>query len=151
MITILALVSLAGTALVLGDVFDLSWNTIDGGGYMFSTGGGFELGGTIGQPDASRVPMTGGGFALAGGFWPNAEPPCTSFAPVDFDQDCDVDQADYQVFESCASGPGTPHSGTATCPTADLDHDYDIDQSDFAVFQRCYSGENVPADPNCSQ
>src|SRR5262245_58150211 len=48
--------------------FDLSWHTIDGGGATFSTGGGFELGGTIGQFDAG-APMTGGGFQLTGGFW----------------------------------------------------------------------------------
>ncbi len=50
--------------------FDLSWYTIDGGGATFSTGGGFELGGTIGQPDAGT--MTGGNFLLTGGFWPAA-------------------------------------------------------------------------------
>src|SRR5262245_43543701 len=50
---------------------DLSWNTVDGGGRTFSTGGGFELGATIGQPDAG-APMTGGNFVLAGGFWPGA-------------------------------------------------------------------------------
>jgi hypothetical protein len=52
---------------------DLSWNTIDGGGATFSTGSQFELGGTIGQPDAGG-PMTGGGFSLSGGFWPGAGP-----------------------------------------------------------------------------
>jgi hypothetical protein len=31
--------------------FDLSRYTIDGGGVMFSTGGDFELSGTIVQPD----------------------------------------------------------------------------------------------------
>src|SRR5262245_15440590 len=48
---------------------DLSWNTVDGGGRTFSTGGGFQLGGTIGQPDAG-TPMSGGNFELRGGFWP---------------------------------------------------------------------------------
>jgi hypothetical protein len=51
--------------------FDLGWNTIDGGGAMWTTGGDFELSGTIGQPDAG-VTMTGGGFELTGGFWPGA-------------------------------------------------------------------------------
>jgi len=46
---------------------DLSWNTIDGGGTTFSTGGTFGLGGTIGQPDAGA--MSGGNFGLMGGFW----------------------------------------------------------------------------------
>jgi hypothetical protein len=46
---------------------DLSWNTIDGGGTTYSTGGPFGLGGTIGQPDAGA--MSGGSFGLTGGFW----------------------------------------------------------------------------------
>jgi hypothetical protein len=50
--------------------YDLSWHTLDGGGATFSTGGGFELGGTIGQHDAGPPGgMTGGGFQLVGGFW----------------------------------------------------------------------------------
>src|SRR5262245_21181354 len=47
--------------------YDLSWNTIDGGGGM-STGGTFEVSGTIGQPDAGSV-LSGGSFAVSGGFW----------------------------------------------------------------------------------
>jgi hypothetical protein len=53
--------------------FDLSWNTIDGGGGT-SAGGAIELQGTIGQPDAGAQVMTGGGFSLTGGFWPTAGP-----------------------------------------------------------------------------
>ena len=48
--------------------FDLSWNTTDGGGGA-SSNGGFELEGTIGQPDAAQLIMTGGSFELQGGFW----------------------------------------------------------------------------------
>ena len=47
--------------------FDLSWNSVDGGGGTFSTGGGYSVGGVAGQPDAGS--HTGGQFALAGGFW----------------------------------------------------------------------------------
>ena len=47
--------------------YDLSWWTVDGGGQMYSIGGGYELGGTIGQPDAGV--LTGGGYTLGGGFW----------------------------------------------------------------------------------
>jgi hypothetical protein len=55
--------------------FDLSWHTSDGGGAMWTTGGNFELSGTIGQPDAGAL-MTGGVFELIGGFWPiPAAPP----------------------------------------------------------------------------
>jgi hypothetical protein len=51
-----------------GGGYDLTWNSIDGGGYMFSTGGGYSLGGTMGQPDAGAT-LSGGIYALAGGFW----------------------------------------------------------------------------------
>lgn len=34
----------------------------------FSTGGTYSLGGTASQPDA-QLPMTGGAYALQGGFW----------------------------------------------------------------------------------
>lgn len=47
--------------------YDLSWNTIDGGGGA-STGGTFTLTGTIGQHDAGG-PFTGGTYSLVGGFW----------------------------------------------------------------------------------
>src|SRR5512137_1313244 len=70
----LALVTVtSGVALVgaqTGGGYDLTWSTIDGGGYMFSTGGGYSLGGTMGQPDAGV--MSGGGYTLAGGFWGGA-------------------------------------------------------------------------------
>jgi hypothetical protein len=47
--------------------FTIDWFTIDGGGT--STGGVFAVSGTVGQPDASAQPMTGGNFSLIGGFW----------------------------------------------------------------------------------
>jgi hypothetical protein len=50
-----------------GGSYDLTWNTIDGGGATFSTGGSFRVGGTIGQPAAG--PLFGGPFALNAGFW----------------------------------------------------------------------------------
>jgi hypothetical protein len=57
----------SSTSTVLSTSYDLSWWTVDGGGGTFSTGGGYELGGTIGQPDAGV--LTGDGYTLAGGFW----------------------------------------------------------------------------------
>lgn len=47
--------------------YELSWWTTDGGGSTFSTGGSYELGGTIGQPDAGV--LKGAGYTLLGGFW----------------------------------------------------------------------------------
>jgi len=50
-----------------GGSYDLTWNTVDGGGAMFSTGGSYSLGGTIGQADTGE--LSGGAYTLAGGFW----------------------------------------------------------------------------------
>ena len=51
--------------------YNLSWWTADGGGYTFSTGGSYSLGGTIGQPDAGL--LIGPGYTLVGGFWSGAQ------------------------------------------------------------------------------
>jgi hypothetical protein len=49
--------------------YHIDWFTIDGGGGT-STGGGYTLSGTIGQPDAGT--LTGGSYVLEGGFWGGA-------------------------------------------------------------------------------
>jgi|DewCreStandDraft_4_1066084.scaffolds.fasta_scaffold130724_2 hypothetical protein len=54
-----------------GAGFDLAWNTVDAGGYTFSTEGGYALGGTIGQADAGM--LSGGSYTLSGGFWAGGE------------------------------------------------------------------------------
>ena len=72
-----ALVALALLALVLpvlaqfGGPYDLSWNTVDGGGYTFSTGQAYTLGGTAGQADAGL--LAGGAYTLGGGLWGGGE------------------------------------------------------------------------------
>jgi hypothetical protein len=73
----LAIVVLGGTLLVTsvalaqsGDGYDLSWSTMDGGGYTFSSGGDYELGGTAGQHDAGCA--SGGDYTVCGGFWPGS-------------------------------------------------------------------------------
>ncbi len=63
-----------------GGTFDLSWNTIDGGGGT-STGGTFTLNGTAGQSDAGT--LGGGTFILRGGYWvtgPSASNTCATAA-----------------------------------------------------------------------
>jgi hypothetical protein len=50
-----------------GGIYDLSWNTFDGGGTNTATGGIYSLGATIGQPEAGR--QSGGIYTLFGGFW----------------------------------------------------------------------------------
>jgi hypothetical protein len=108
-----------------GGSFDLSWNTIDGGGHTFSTGSTFELGGTVGQPDASNA-LSGGSYSLTGGFWFPSEPPG---CPVPGDVDCSgcVDDADLAavIFEF-----GSAESGAFG--NTDLNNDGIVDDADLA-------------------
>lgn len=53
-----------------GDDFEIPWHTVDNGGEMLSSGGEFELSGTIGQWDATQIrELSGGEWRLTGGFW----------------------------------------------------------------------------------
>lgn len=104
--------------------YDLSWYTIDGGGGMFSTGGAFEVSGTIGQPDAGV--MSGGDFELQGGFWPGAAEP---FCIGDLNGDGSVSLADLSIL---LSNYGTV--GGVDPEDGDIDGDDDVDLSDLAVM-----------------
>jgi hypothetical protein len=69
-IVVLALLGLAGLARSRAQSagqYDLTWNTVDGGGVTALTVGVYTLGGTAGQPDAAV--WSGGEYVLAGGFW----------------------------------------------------------------------------------
>jgi hypothetical protein len=57
-----------------GNGYDLTWNTVDGGGYTFgaSADGVYALGGAIGQPDAGVMSDSNGTYTLSGGFWSGA-------------------------------------------------------------------------------
>ena len=70
--------------------------------------------------------------------------------PADLDRDGDVDAADFEVFESCATGPALGPPATC-CQAADLDHDGDVDTDDFGRFQRCLTAPGFAADPDCAQ
>ena len=47
--------------------YSIDWHKVAGGGGT-STGGTYQINGTIGQYDAGG-PMTGGNYSLTGGFW----------------------------------------------------------------------------------
>lgn len=113
----------------MGQTYDLSWNTIDGGGGMNSTGGGFSLSGTIGQPDASSfsTPMTGGGFTLVGGFWPVAGSACALIG--DMNLDGLRDGADAQIFINCLL-----NTSGANCGCADFDGSGTATPADVSLF-----------------
>lgn len=97
----LLLIVIAVALLGVGSAFalvgyTLDWWTVDGGGTISSTGGSYNLGGTIGQPDAGT--SGGGTYTLIGGFWGGgadlisptvvssllANPNPTNLASVDF-------------------------------------------------------------------
>ena len=110
----------------LAQSFDLSWYTVDGGGGT-STGGGFELSGTIGQPDAGA--MSGGDFTLEGGFWPGSGVFCFG----DLNGDSTVNISDLaQLLANYGTTSG------ATYEDGDLDGDGDVDISDLAALLGVY-------------
>src|SRR3990172_7296677 len=114
-----------------GPEFDLSWYTIDGGGEMRSTGGDFELSGTIGQPDAGA--MSGGDFTLTGGFW-------FEVIASDCNEDGVVNLFDYDTFQTCVTGPGGGPL-PAGCNCYDFDGDGRVTLQDFATMQDMFNGQ----------
>jgi hypothetical protein len=126
---IAGLVCLALTAAAAAQQFEITRSTIDGGGVMRSTGGNFELSGTIGQPDAGT--MTGGAFELNGGFW----------FPLDLgdcQEDGDVDLLDHDLFESCLTGPGGV-APVGSCRCFDVNASGHVDLIDFAEIQAAFT------------
>ena len=69
-----------GASSQVGGQYDLAWNTVDGGGATFASGGSYALGGTIGAADAGT--MQGGAYSLAGGFWSGAAPRYAIYMPT---------------------------------------------------------------------
>jgi hypothetical protein len=49
-----------------GQSYSISWYKVAGGGT--SSGGNYQVSGTIGQPDAGTA-MSGGNYSVTGGFW----------------------------------------------------------------------------------
>ncbi len=128
------ILALAVAPAAFGQDFDLSWHTIDGGGEMFTSGGNFELSGTIGQPDAGA--MIGGDFELVGGFWAIAcgdSPPCD---PCDMNCDGTVDASDIEFFIGLLFFGDEPCN---TC-TGDTNADGNIDALDIEPFLTCLFG-----------
>lgn len=76
--SVLALL-LVAAPLQAGSGWGIDWWTIDAGGEMVTTGGGWTLSGTVGQWDATGSNrLSGQNWTLTGGFWAGSvetEPP----------------------------------------------------------------------------
>jgi hypothetical protein len=105
--------------------FSIDWYTIDSGGGV-STGGGFELAGTIGQHDAGPA-NSGGSFQLTGGFWAVA---AGADCSADFNGDGAVDSRDVIAFLNAWS---------ARESSADCDANGLIDSRDVICFLNAWS------------
>ena len=129
------LVAVAGTVLAV-DEFEITRSTVDGGGAMESTGGGFSLSGTIGQPDAG-VMTSGDGrltgeYQLTGGFWFETPPgDCNATGLVDL-----LDYFDFDV-EVCITGP--TGGIVAGCECFDVDRNGSVSLRDFGIIQASFT------------
>ncbi len=103
--------------------YELDWRTMDGGGGV-STGGAFQLAGTIGQPDAGA--LSGGRFDLDGGFWAGAK--LTSCSCLgDLNGDGKRNGADIAAFLACVLEGGS-------CLCADIDGANGVNLDDVQLF-----------------
>lgn len=100
----------------------LPWYTIDGGGA--SSTGFVALSGTIGQPDASGR-MTGGAFAITGGFWSDGASIGSSTCDGDVNGDGSIDGSDLGAL---LGAWGTSSS------TADLNGDGIVNGADLGIL-----------------
>lgn len=66
---------------------------------------------------------------------------------ADVDDDGDVDQADFGVFQACLSDPCG--RARAECACFDRNRDGMVNASDYEVFSKCVSGPMIAADPAC--
>ena len=126
----------------------IDWHSIDGGGTMFSTGGGMTLGGTIGQADAGG-PMTGGTLSLTGGFWVVAASTPDGCANTCGDIDGGGGNVDLVDFASLAVCFGQSASSSAACACSDLNGDGTINLLDFATFSLIFNATSTNTVPNC--
>jgi hypothetical protein len=107
--------------------FSIDWYTIDGGGGT-SSGGSFEVAGTIGQADAGT--HSGGQFTVEGGFWPvilTSEGGCAA----DLDGNGVLDLFDFLAFTNLFN---------AGDPDADFNGDGVRDLFDFLAFTNAFNG-----------
>jgi hypothetical protein len=122
-------VVLLSAVTLLAGTYDVSWQTIDGGGVSgpgAGTSATFTLEGTIGQGDAGPAagPMTSATFSILGGFWQYV-PTCA--CPGDMNADGFKNGRDVQQFVRCLVEGGS-------CSCADLDGQNGPDLNDVGLF-----------------
>ena len=114
--------------------FSIDWYTIDAGG-GHTTGGTFEVTGTIGQADANDV-VFGGIFEVRGGFWTSGTAPC--YANCDLSTTAPIlNINDFQcflnAFASAQSLP--PNQQTASYANCDQSTSQPVlNTNDFQCF-----------------
>jgi|SRR5208282_862337 len=136
----IVLIGLLLPAIGFAQNYSIDWYKVAGGGGT-STGGTYQVSGTIGQPDASDT-MSGGNYTLIGGFWslvsvvqtPGA-PPLTithsgnavivswpqSSAGFALQQNNDlVDSAGWSTYGGTVSSNNAVNSITITAPAGNL-------------------------------
>jgi hypothetical protein len=131
LVTGVAALLTCGLAAVSPLGYEITWYTLDGGGVTLANGGAYRLGGTAGQPDAGR--MTGGAYALSGGFWSGAAYACWA--------DCDtstgmgvLDIFDFLCFQNRFAA-GDPYA--CDCDTGTGQGVCDI--FDFLCYQNIFA------------
>lgn len=106
----------------------IEWSTLDAGGGEVSSGGGWELTGTIGQPDAQRY-VGGGAYSVTGGFW---EGGALANVPIsDLNGDGAIDLQDFFDFLNYFD---------TTDYGADINRDGVVDLADFFEFLNAFDG-----------
>ncbi len=69
----------------------------------------------------------------------------------DADNDGDVDQDDFAVFQACLTGTDDPYEvyDCQACRCMNSDGDQDIDEDDYGPFEACGSGPGIQAEESC--
>jgi hypothetical protein len=140
--TVISIFAVLAASTASAQTFDLGWSTIDGGGAMWTTGGSFELSGTIGQPDAQTSPvMSGGTFTLTGGFWAAA-------IPILGDMDCDgvVNFDDINAFVAALVSQESYEAAYPNCRwlNGDINGDTTVNFDDINPFVDCLVNSGCP-------
>ncbi|HPF38981.1 MAG TPA: hypothetical protein P5081_08830 [Phycisphaerae bacterium] len=121
----IALLAMTLAPAALTAQYEVTSHTVDCGGGQ-SVGGSFELEGAIGQHDAGPAEgMTGGGYALAGGFWGPSTVNCACLG--DMNGDGARNASDIQQFVDCILNGGA-------CSCADVNGISGIGEDDIPAF-----------------